>query len=207
MILSLENLKSKYDLKIKGVLHIGAHFGQEYKTYEKLGINNLIFFEPVSSTFRRLKNNIGGKAILLNTALGNMQGEIEMFTEIANQGQSNSILRPEYHLVKYPSIIFRGKEKVTITKLDNFIKVKDYFNFINIDVQGYELEVFKGSINFLKNIDYILTEVNKASLYKNCPLIEDLDIFLSEHGFTRVETEWFLDHNWGDAFYIKKNLL
>lgn len=207
MILSLENLKSKYDLKIKGVLHIGAHFGQEYKTYEKLGINNLIFFEPVSSTFRRLKNNIGGKAILLNTALGNMQGQIEMFIEIANEGQCNSILKPEYHLVKYPSIIFRGKEKVTITKLDNFIKVKDYFNFINIDVQGYELEVFKGSINFLKNIDYILTEVNKASLYKNCPLIEDLDIFLSEHGFTRVETEWFLDHNWGDAFYIKKNLL
>lgn len=207
MILSLENLKSKYDLKIKGVLHIGAHFGQEYEIYEKLGINNLIFFEPVSSTFRRLKNNIGGKAILLNTALGNMQGQIEMFIEIANEGQSNSILSPEYHLVKYPGIIFRGKEKVTITKLDNFIKVKDYFNFINIDVQGYELEVFKGSINFLKNIDYILTEVNKASLYKNCPLIEDLDIFLSEHGFTRVETEWFLDHNWGDAFYIKKNLL
>ena len=42
-------------------------------------------------------------------------------------------------------------------------------------------------VNELKNIDYILTEVNKASLYKNCPLIEDLDIFLSEHGFKKSE--------------------
>ena len=207
MILSLDNLKSKYDLKIKGVLHIGAHFGQEYKTYEKLGISNLIFFEPVSSTFQRLKNNIGDKAILFNTALGNIEGEIEMFIETANEGQSSSVLRPEYHLVKYPYISFTGKEKVKITKLDNFIEYKDNFNFINIDVQGYELEVFKGSVNYLKSIDYITTEVNKAKLYEDCALIEDLDTFLSEHGFSRVETEWFYDHNWGDAFYIKNNLL
>jgi FkbM family methyltransferase len=207
MILSLDNLKSKYDLKIKGVLHIGAHFGQEYKTYEKLGISNLIFFEPVSSTFQRLKNNIGDKAILFNTALGNIEGEIEMFIETANEGQSSSVLRPEYHLVKYPYISFAGKEKVKITKLDNFIEYKDNFNFINIDVQGYELEVFKGSVDYLKSIDYIATEVNKAKLYEDCALIEDLDTFLSEHGFSRVETEWFYDHNWGDAFYIKNNLL
>jgi len=38
MLLNLDNLKEKYDLKIKGVLHIGAHVGQEYKTYERLGL-------------------------------------------------------------------------------------------------------------------------------------------------------------------------
>ena len=58
MILNLDYLKERYNLNIKGVLHIGAHIGQEYKTYERLGINNVMFFEPISSTFNKLKENL-----------------------------------------------------------------------------------------------------------------------------------------------------
>ena len=137
MLLNLDNLKEKYNLNIKGVLHIGAHVGQEYKTYERLGINDVIFFEPIQSTFQRLKENVGDKAILVNTALGNIEGEVEMFTESINEGQSSSVLQPEYHLVQHPNIQFNGKETVKITKLDNFIKDKEKYNFINVDVQGY----------------------------------------------------------------------
>jgi hypothetical protein len=46
--LDLEELVQKYQLKIKGLIHIGAHYGQEYEIYQKLGITNLIFFEPLS---------------------------------------------------------------------------------------------------------------------------------------------------------------
>jgi hypothetical protein len=76
-------------------------------------------------------------------------------------------------------------------------------NFINIDVQGYELEVFKGSENLLNSIDYIITEVNRDEVYENCVRIESLDEFLSKYGFIRVETDW-AGHTWGDALYIKK---
>lgn len=203
MLLNLDNLTEKYDLKIKGVLHIGAHIGQEYNTYQRLAINNVMFFEPVSSTFQRLKENVGDNAILVNTALGNIEGEIEMFTESINEGQSNSVLQPEYHLVQHPNIQFNGKEKVKITKLDNFIEDKDKYNFINVDVQGYELEVFKGGSEYLKSIDYIMTEVNRAELYKCCAQIEELDNFLSCYGFERVETTWD-GGTWGDAFYVKR---
>lgn len=203
MLFSLQNLNKKYNLQIKGVIHIGAHVGQEYQSYADLGIKNLMFFEPLSSTFEKLKKNIGDNAILINTALGNIEGEIEMFTETDNQGQSNSILQPEYHLVQHPSIFFTGKEVVKITKLDNFIEIKDNFNFINIDVQGYELEVFKGAEKYLNHIDYIVTEVNRAELYKDCAKVEELDEFLSQYNFRRVETTWD-GFTWGDAFYIKQ---
>jgi FkbM family methyltransferase len=203
MLLNLDNLKEKYNLKIKGVLHIGAHVGQEFNTYQKLGIENIMFFEPVPSTFQRLKENVGDRAILVNIALGNTIGEIEMFTETVNQGQSSSILAPEYHLIQHPNIQFNGRQKVAITKLDNFIEDKNKYNFINIDVQGYELEVFKGGAEYLKSIDYIMTEVNRAELYKNCAQIGELDNFLSEYSFERVETTWD-GGTWGDAFYIKK---
>lgn len=202
MLLNLDNLKEKYNLNIKGVLHIGAHVGQEYNTYERLGVENVMFFEPIPSTFQRLKENVGEKAILFNTALGNIEGEIEMFTETINQGQSSSVLQPEYHLVQHPNIQFNGRETVKITKLDNFINDKEKYNFINVDVQGYELEVFKGGSEYLKSIDYIMTEVNRAELYKGCAQIGELDEFLSEYGFQRVETTWD-GGTWGDAFYVK----
>ncbi|TXG84562.1 MAG: FkbM family methyltransferase [Spirochaetes bacterium] len=203
MLLNLDNLKQKYDLKIKGVLHIGAHVGQEFGTYQRLGIDNVMFFEPVPSTFQRLKENVGDKAILVNTALGNMIGEVEMFTETVNQGQSSSVLEPEHHLVQHPNIQFNGRQNVAITKLDTFIEDKDKYNFINIDVQGYELEVFKGGAEYLKTIDYVMTEVNRAELYKGCARIEELDAFLGGYGFERVETTWD-GGTWGDAFYVKR---
>jgi len=204
MIIDLENLVSKYDLKINGILHIGAHYGGEIETYEKLGISNLIFFEPSPETFKILQERVGTRAIVKNIALGNTIGEIEMNVETANLGASNSILKPKLHLAQYPYITFDKKIKVGIDKLDSFLNVKDKFNFINIDVQGYELEVFKGGNEYLNHIDYIMTEVNRDELYENCVQIEELDNYLGTYGFERVETSWWDGGNWGDAFYIKK---
>lgn len=204
MLLSLEDLKKEYKLEIKGVIHIGAHFGQEFEIYEKLGIENLIFFEPMPNAFEILKQRLGNKCILANLALGNIVGEIEMFTESNNQGMSNSLLEPDYHLTQHPNIKFNGKHKVPITKLDIFMRDQNKlkYNFINVDVQGYELEVFKGASDYLKDIDYIMTEVNREELYKGCARVEELDGFLSDYSFQRVETTWD-GISWGDAFYIK----
>jgi FkbM family methyltransferase len=204
MLLDLIKLKEKYDLNIKGVLHIGAHFGQEFSTYQNLGIENVMFFEPLPNTFERLKENTRGKnVVLVNTALGNTIGDIEMNVETANEGQSSSILEPHIHLQQYPHIRFNNRVNVKITKLDAFIEEKEKYNFINIDVQGYELEVFKGGSEFLNHIDYVMTEVNRDEVYKNCAKIEELDNFLSSYGFVRVETTWD-GGTWGDAFYKKQ---
>jgi FkbM family methyltransferase len=202
MLIDLNELKNKYDLKIKGVIHIGAHYGEEFNVYDKLKIKNIIFFEPLLENFKILKERIGDKAILVNKALGNENKKITMNVETNNQGQSSSILEPHIHLTQYPWIIFNKKEIVEMVRLDDELKDNDKYNFINIDVQGYELEVFKGSSQILKNVDYIMTEVNKSEVYKNCAMVEDLDNFLSKFNFKRVETTWD-GITWGDAFYIK----
>lgn len=211
MLLDFNNLKEKYSLEINGVLHIGAHYGEEYEIYETNNIKNLIFFEPVPVTFEKLKEKLNGKAILINTALGNTEGKINMNIETANNGQSSSILKPALHLLQYPHIKFEDTVEVDITTLDNFMTSyysNDFigevpkYNMINIDVQGYELEVFKGAVKTLENIDYIITEVNRDVVYHQCPFIDDLDLFLSKFGFKRVETNW-AGNTWGDAFYIK----
>ena len=204
MLLDFNKLIEKYDLKINGVIHIGAHVGQEHNLYKMNNVKNIVYFEPLNQNFSKLKENVGNEAILFNCALGNKTGEVEMFVETVNMGQSSSILEPDVHKKQYPHIVFNKKEKVKIDKLDNVdIDFKKY-NLINIDVQGYELEVFKGAINHLKNnVDYIISEINREELYKNCSKINELKDFLSEFGFELVEESWD-GLTWGDGFFIKK---
>jgi len=44
--------------------------------------------------------------------------------------------------------------------------------------------------------------VNEKELYKNCGLIDEIDIFVSIYNFKRVLT-LMTPHGWGDAIYIK----
>lgn len=204
MLMNFENLISKYKLNIKGVLHIGANSGEEYPDYLRNRIYNMIFFEPLINSYNKLLNNIqiGETVKAYNIAIGNMSGETEIYIS-SNGGASSSVLEPLQHKLQYPQITFNGKEKVKIEKIDNIEFNRDMFNMMNIDVQGYELEVLKGSIDTLKHIDYIMSEINKVYLYKNCVLESELDSFLFNFGFIRVETYW-AGGTWGDALYIKK---
>lgn len=203
-MMDLGYIIGKYDLGISGVIHIGAHHGQEYKDYAKQGIENIMFFEPIQSNFNKLLDNVPVKnsIFLFNIALGNEVGEKEMWVETVNQGQSCSLLEPGTHLKQYPKIQFPKKEIVTIDKLDNIEFDRNNFNMINIDVQGWELEVFKGATQTLENIDIIYSEVNFEELYKECCLVGDLDTFLGNYGFIRVLTN-AKPKTWGDALYLK----
>ena len=108
-------------------------------------------------------------------------------------------------LFQYPHIKFNDIEKVKMMKLDDYLNIEERnkYNLINIDVQGYELEVFKGAYHVLGGIDYIISEVNRDKLYQGCPLVEEIDEFLKIFGFVRKETNWE-GQTWGDAFYLKE---
>lgn len=140
---------------------------------------------------------------MFHKALGNENKRIKMYVESANNGMSSSVLQPKKHLEQYPEIIFDREEIVEMVRLDNILEDKQNYNFLTIDVQGYELEVLKGSRETLKNINYILTEVNRDELYENCARVEQLDEFLGRFNFQRLETNWE-GETWGDAFYLKQ---
>jgi FkbM family methyltransferase len=213
-VLNLSSIHDEFGVPKKGIIHIGAHFGNEIKDYNEIGYKNIIFVEPASQTFKTLKSNVEllnsdeyCKISFINKAFGSYIGEVEMFTETANQGQSSSILEPGFHLVQYPGITFTSKEMVQLTTLNNEIKnIDGEFNLLNIDVQGYELEVLKGSTDILPKIDFINTEVNKVEVYKGCALINQIDDFLGQYGFVKIDENWMGDV-WGDAMYIKSKFL
>lgn len=189
-------------MNIRGIIHIGGHYGQEYLKYKNKNVQNIMFFEPVPSSFAVLKAKLEGKAILVNKAVGAESKRIEMFIA-TNQSMSSSILQPKLHLKKHPEITFDSKIQVDMVKLDDMNIDKNCYNMLVVDVQGYELEVFKGAKTLLKNIDCIVTEVNTEELYTNNPLVEDIDVFLGQYGFLRIETKW-MPTGWGDALYVKQ---
>jgi FkbM family methyltransferase len=198
VLLDLRHLIHEYRLQIEGIIHIGAHHGEEYDVYTELGISKLVFIEPLASNFEALIRRVP-EALCIRTAVGSSTGKALMHVA-ANRGRSSSILEPDLHLAQYPAITFDRMEEVDITTVDA-LGLSGY-NAINVDVQGYELEVFRGAAQTLKTIDCIFTEVNRASLYKGCVLVEDLDAFLATFGFSRLETNW-AGKTWGDAFYAR----
>lgn len=192
-------------MEVSGVLHVGAHHGQEVKEYVSKKIKNMVFFEPLPESVAILEENLRPYAednniVVFPYAAGNEEKIIEMY--VSDHTMCSSLLEPKIVLTQYPNIKFHSKTDVQMIKIDD-AEINFEFNLMNIDVQGYELEVLKGSAETLHNIDYIYTEINRAEVYENAPHVDELDVFLSPYGFNRVETDWS-GETWGDGFYIKE---
>ena len=205
-MLNLEILKYKFNLEIKNIAHVGAHNGKEVEVYKKLFTDSEIhLFEPNKSSFKKLESKFSNSnnIYLYNFALGNTNEE-KTLNISSNFPNTSSILEPHLHKVYYPEINFDDNEVVSLKKFDSLLI--DNINFMSIDTQGYELEVLKGANEYLNLIDYLIVEINRKYLYKNSPLVKDIDLYLKPFGFIRAVTSyWGKECVWGDGFYIKKN--
>jgi len=194
MLFKYDDIVNKYNIILKGVIHVGGHVGEEIPLYKKQ-TNNIHIFEPLKECFDQIDNSVQK----YNVALGSTTKTLPF--NIASNHQSSSFLTPKTHLEAHSDVIFNkdNVRLIQINTLDSY-EIKDC-NFLNLDVQGYELEVLKGATNTLKSIDYIYTEINVKELYENCVQLNELDEFLKD--YTRVETK-ITGWGWGDALYIKK---
>ncbi len=209
-LLDLPQLCIQHSINPKGVIHIGAHEGQELNYYQKMGVKNVLFIEANPVVCERLKTRVASypNVKTVNCAISNVNATVDL--HVTSNEQSSSILPLKKHQEVYPHIKETHQVKVDSKKLDTLLQElklnpSDY-NILNIDIQGAELLALQGATNCLRYIEAINTEVNYEELYEGCVLIEELDEFLDEHGFQRVATK--TPHpSWGDAFYVKKPLI
>ena len=97
--------------------------------------------------------------------------------------QRNRFLKPiQMKMDKYKT---KKIVKISIKRLDEIIKKKEIKrpSIMKLDVQGYELEVLKGSKKILKNIDFIITEIFFKKIYKNQVNRKRLFKFLNNNNF------------------------
>jgi FkbM family methyltransferase len=115
--------------------------------------------------------------------------------------------------------------EIETTTLDNFCASEgvEEIDFLQIDVQGADLNVLQGTTQLLQRSGLVIQiEVEFAHLYKNQPLFSDIDTFLRKQGFTlfdiapayrprRLSPIQGNQHPgqllWGDAFYLRDLIL
>lgn len=205
MLFKLNELIKNYNVDITGILHIGAHKCEERDSYLQEGITNVYWVEAMKDNVDKMKSKY--KDIHIYQSLIDIENDKSVQFNIASNGQSSSILEFGSHLKHHPEVQMIGKTMMKTTRLDKLINENNIpiktINFMNIDIQGKELDAIKSMGEFLTHIKYIYTEVNTETVYENYPLISDIDKYLLEFGFTRVCYKIWGNCGWGDAFYIK----
>jgi FkbM family methyltransferase len=171
---TIERIATKGDM----VMDIGANIGYTTSLLaKKVGATGKVFsYEPVVQIFSYLQknkelfeeryqyNNIN----INNFALSSEEGIQLMEQYEDNWGRSRIISSDSSGNTK--------QEKVVTKTLDNEIeKISGTINLLKIDVEGHEMEVFKGGIHALQNkkISNILFEEHESS----SPIFDFLESF------------------------------
>ena len=189
---------------IKTAVHVGANVGEELQFYKDLGVSKLYYFEPREEALVELMDNCKTyrkqmDIIIFPIGLGANKDEKQIYSG----GQSSSFLPPKIHLNVYPGIHFNEGKTLSVRRGDQILPDNLEIDLLNLDVQGYELEVLKGLGNLLNKTKIIYTEINTVELYEKCSTVEYLDAYLFSFKFKRVRTSLQVSE-WGDAIYIKQ---
>ncbi len=173
----LELAMNKFKIKVSGLIHVGASKANMAESYKEF--KNVIWIEANPTVAAEFEKDLSKLA------------NIKVFSFALSDHNGENVLI--------------NKMEVKNKKLDDFLKDisnKDMFNVIVIDVDGAELAALKGAKETLKQIDFIIAEVNYLSR-NNKVLVTDLDEFLAKNEFVRVDTK-SKSYVHGHALYIKK---
>jgi len=200
-----EGLWSRYNIKPKGILHIGANRGEEAPVYLELGVTKQIWIEANPEIFIQLKETLRGNphAIAFNFAIGE-EDMVPVVLHVANNGgQSSSILNLGTHKKQHPDVHYVKDINITMRRIDSLLSemvIKEY-DFLNIDIQGYELFALRGMGDYLNHFKWLYLEVNKDYVYEGCALLSEVEKYVSKFGFKQREIKWV--GNWGDCLFCK----
>ena len=120
-------------------------------------------------------------------ALGEKNEKKKLY--MTQQPMCTSLYKPNEKLIRLYNNLevayLKNETEIETITLDTFA---DKYNindvdFIKVDVQGAELDIFKGGKNVLKNVIKIICEVEFLPLYENQPLFGDVNNFLNQNDF------------------------
>ena len=186
----------EHQMAATGILHLGAHMGQERETYRALG-KPVVWVEANPEVFVLLNNNIaqipGQKALC--ALLGETDGRPQSF-HISNntEGVSSSIfpfgdyaageksLWPELDLQMVATLTLPEVRLDTLLG-SNGIRPEEY-NFWGLDLQGSEVHALAGAEKSLAHCRALLAEVSEVEIYRGAPLYQDLKSHLASAGFS-----------------------
>ncbi len=188
----IKHVLSHEDTKV--CIDVGANVG----AYTRMLVRHLdcrvYAIEPSSSSFEALQKNIGGDKRVrpLRFAAGDQNGSAILFSRAA--------LSEKATLTPSPQEVSAIQESVEVRTLDSVVKEQsvDRVDFIKIDTEGHEEEVFRGMQETLKHLrpKFIQFEFNHVHLYRGvtlyrlAQLLEGYDFYrLLPHGMAKIDPQ------------------
>ena len=205
----IKEFAALHGLKPIGVLHIGAHEGEEAEEYVSNGFassNPIIWVEAQENLVSQLKETLDPNFHKIYKAVAWDESDIELEFHVTSKSASSSVFNLEQHLEVYPEIKVDKIMKVKTSRLEEILDVADRFDFVVVDIQGAELQAIKGLGELITHVNWIFTEVSKKELYKGATKFNELEEHLTQIGYKRVFTAWDRKAGWGDALYARNEV-
>ena len=206
----------------RGVIHVGAHQGQEVERYLESGYNNVLLVEANPEWSAYLTETFAGRPNIrvIGGAIVDFNGSVNLQIHTSRQGSTEPAsvlpLKKFKEIVKtlHTPQVVRVRAYMLDTLFERFeLDLADY-NFLNIDVQGAEHLAFQGGAHVLAAMDAVLTEVNLVELYADGARKEDIDRLLTGYEFARLDSVYHELYDeksrfpaWGETLFVKKQLL
>jgi FkbM family methyltransferase len=209
MLIPFSQLKSRHGLGIRGILHVGAHLGEEAGAYQALGVTEVTWIEGNPELIPKLKTHVEPMGHRVVCALVSDDEGTPVKFNVANNGMSSSMLELGTHRVVHPGVFYTHALTLPTTTIDALHGTHDFsrLNLLNMDLQGAELLCLRGAVEYLKYVDIIYTEVNTSELYVGGALLPDLQLFLSDFELLERKMQPWRDGEdtgWGDALFRRR---
>ena len=212
MLITIQELRQRFNIHVTGILHVGAHKCEELVQYLQLGVpkSNIYWIEALQELVDEMRQN-DRETKIYQAVISETDNEVVTFNITRNDHtgdtQSSSILEFGSHATSHPQVKVVDKRMLLTSRLETVIAREQIdmttVNFMNLDIQGVELRALKSMEQHLKHIKYIYTEVNTEQVYKGCDQMSDLTDYLSRFGFRLADKRIYSQFGWGDAFYIR----
>jgi FkbM family methyltransferase len=207
-------------MQVTGVIHVGAHRGEEFEEHKALGAKKIIWIEANPDVYMELIQNLEDSEVLnipYQFACSDVDDQTVDFNVIygpdagfmvGNKGCS-SLLSPVGRFKDWHKDTIQVKTKTLDSLFDQSMHKHDDYQLLEMDVQGAELMVLRGAQRVLKSIKYISTEVTLYNPdYADNPTFGEINTFLEKQGFVHVENKFYGSvSNWGDALFVRKELV
>lgn len=166
------------------ILEAGAHYGQDTKVMAKRWPKGKIFaFEPTPFSFSRLAQNTSElqNVKIFSLALFS-QSEFRTFYIAVADGQASSLFHGNHLFPNDRDVPIR----VRCVRLDEWAQSDqvDHIDYMWLDMEGAELEMFKGASKILKTVKAISLELSFIEGRNGMALFPEILAFLEQSGFS-----------------------
>jgi len=200
-----------------GVIHVGAHLGEEVPAYLEAGFSRVVLIEANPRLLPQLESRFGGdeRVSLFSCAITDRDGDVDLQLHTSRTGsvEPASILP----LGRFKEIVKTLHTPATMRvpgySLDSFLLRNALepgdFSLLNVDVQGAELLVLEGARRTLATIPAVISEVSPIALYDGGAIESEVVAFLTARGFSRIDGVYHTLHDgtstfpaWGECLFV-----